>query len=184
MKILQFLLKYFTIFLLFGLILYLTKFYGNSCGDLYVYAVAIPFFGIAVLLNIAILYYHDFKKKKYKTTNQVLLFLFSIFTINILFGYLLSKREPSYILEPNVEYNNLKIKLFKNNRYELYKQYNHGGCTYVGNYIFENDTLNFQDSKIEKQSENVITEKYKYNTSKKKFEPLKNNYKILKIVYE
>jgi len=159
MKFLKFFTKYFTLIFLFGVLIYLTKYYGNYCLDIFSQFFLLPLLSIIILVNIAILYLIDSKKSKYKTTNYTLIFCFTALTINLLIGFSPNYKTQKFKIKLQSDYERPELILYLNNTYQLKTGYPHGQCYKLGKYKLINDTL-LLDHEIENKSQNLITRKY------------------------
>ncbi|MBD8019146.1 hypothetical protein [Kaistella pullorum] len=159
MKFLKFFIKYFTIIFLFGILIYLTKYYGNYCLDVFSQFFLLPLLSIIILVNIAILYLIDSKKRKFKTTNTLLIFCLSTLIINLLIGVLPNFKIQKFKIKLQSDFERPELILYSNNTYQLKTGYPHGQCYKSGDYKILNDTL-VLENKIENKSQNLITEKY------------------------
>ena len=187
MKVLKerfyFLIKYLLLILLFALLIYFTKFYGDFCSNLYVLLFMLPVIGVTLLIYIIALYINDYKRKKFKTTNYVVLILVTMFLINLLIGFLNGEKEVFQKYIPETENDLYELTLYKNKSFQIRKQMNHGACEAVGKYIIIADTLelDFNNKDIENLYDSTFTFSYKFDNKTKIYEPLKKGFKKLKI---
>jgi len=128
----------------------------------------IPVIIVLMAINIAILYIIDFKRKKYKITNYVLLSLVAVFSIHLSLNYINSKKE----IEQRYISGRYIINLYKDKTYDVIATSHHIGCHYLGKYNFENNYLILSDEKIAEKTDSQISTKYKFNREEQTFESL------------
>lgn len=171
-KIIINILKYSTLVFLFWILIIVTRAYGGDyCTTVYNIFI-IPFIVILAIINIIILYIIDFKRKKYKTTNYVLLSLFFIFSVHIFFNKWNSQKEleQKFLVDDR-----LVVYLYKNKTYEIIANSPHVTCHYFGKYNLENNYLTFEEEVIEKTNYQ-ISKKYKFNIIKNEFESVEEDF--------
>ncbi|MCI3936028.1 hypothetical protein MQX03_02385 [Chryseobacterium aahli] len=148
----------------------ITKFYGGDyCKTVYNIFI-VPFIVFLILINIIILYSIDFRRKKYKITNYVLLALVFVFSVHVLFNNLNSEKKLGrrFLVDGSIP-GRLTIYLYKNKTYEIIASSPHVTCHYFGKYNLDKNYLIFDEEIIEKTT-HQISKKYRFNTNKKEFE--------------
>ena len=105
--------KYLFLILLFVVLLYFTKFYADYCSNLYVVLFLLPFIGVIALIYIGALYINDYKRKKFRTTNHVVLSLSTLLLINLLIGYIAAQKEIFQKYIPETENGHYTPTLYK-----------------------------------------------------------------------
>ncbi|MPL56360.1 hypothetical protein SDC9_01844 [bioreactor metagenome] len=182
-EIFYFAIKYLLLILLFGILIYFTRFYGDFCSNLYFIFFFLPIIGVIILIYIIALYVNDYKKKKFKKTNIVVITLLTIFLGNLLIGYINLKKEVFQKYRPENENDKYELTLYKNQSFEIRKQMHHGACEAVGKYKIIEDTLklDFKNKNIENLTDSTFTFSYIFDNKTKRYEPLKKGFKSLKI---
>lgn len=89
----KYVLKYFTLFLLFSLLIFLTKRYGDFHTSVLVQLLFIPFLIILIIVNLIILYNYEKKQNNYITFRNSILFLVLLLIGNFLYGKYESSKE-------------------------------------------------------------------------------------------
>lgn len=180
MNLFKYILKYFTLFLLFILLMFLTKTYGDFSVVLLVILFILPTVVVLFLINIFVLYRIERKKNNTKTFKITLFFLFFLLTINLLVGYynLHKTSKMLLILESDHSY----VSLFEDLTYRIEIQHPHGTSNYSGQYTFENNKLKLHDSLIEKKTKKRFTNQYNFNKTKNGFEPNKKEFEELELI--
>jgi len=186
-KVFKFLIKYLTLGFFSFLLFKITKFYDDFCSTVYNIFI-VPTLIIIIILNIIIVYIVDYRNKKFKLTNYVVIFLFLFFGIHLLKNYLKANKEIEKTLYVSPNFNTgvkgYEIKLYKDNSYEINSYWQHGSCHYFGDYELKNNKLFFLDKNISKKTNNQIGENYQFNSSKKEFESLRDQYPNIKFRIE
>jgi hypothetical protein len=171
--------KYLFLILLFVVLLYFTKFYADYCSNLYVVLFLLPFIGVIALIYIGALYINDYKRKKFRTTNHVVLSLSTLLLINLLIGYIAAQKEIFQKYIPETENGHYTPTLYKNGSFKVRNQMNHGSCTATGHYKMIRDTLHlhFNNEDIEKLTDKTFTFSYKLDHPTGTYEPLNRDLK-------
>jgi len=181
MMFIKYVIRYFTLFLLFSLLIFLTKRYGDFHTAVLVQLLFIPFLIILIVVNLIILHNYEKKQNNYITFRNSIVFLVLLLIGNFLYGKYESNKDVFITLE--VE-DNMLLTLYTNNKYRLRIQYPHGSSNYSGEYILQKNILTISDSLIETKSKKKISNKYIYQKDNNKFISTKDGYKVLQIPTE
>lgn len=174
--------KYLTLVLLFWVLFRMTKFYGDYCSSVYIIFI-VPAILILILVNIAILYIIDFKRKKYKITNYVLLSLVALFSIHLLLNYVNSKKkiEQKFLVYNDFTPGTFRVNLYEDETYEVIALHSpEVDCHYTGRYSLNNDYLILDDDEISEKTKYQVSEKYKFNKEKQEYESLEEGFPNMK----
>ena len=177
----KFLLRYFSIVILFLILILQTQMYTDFTAS-NSNIIILPTLIILIVINVIILYIKQ--KNDSKTTHIILLILVVSFGINIFFNIKQSEKQvqmklyvPHNFLLKQIGY---EIKLFKDNTFEI-NEYWHGESShYFGKYILKQNELIFFDEKIEEKTDYQITNKYQFNIKTKRFTPLELGFQDLR----
>ena len=182
-KLVKYILKYFTLFVLFALLIKLTIWHYDYCSTVYNIFI-IPIISLLILLNIIVLYIIDFKKNTFKITNLTLSVFLFLLGINLIRNYFQSEKKIAHNLlvlpNYNVGLRGFAITLFKDNTYEVNGYGNHVSCHYFGNYNLTNDTLKLSDKKISEKTSKQLTNIYIFNKLRNRFEPPETEFPYMK----
>jgi hypothetical protein len=181
MNKIKYILKYFTLFVLFFLLITLTKFYGDYSTVIYFSLFLIPFIVVLIIINLLILYRFESKRNNTKVFKKTLSILLLVCGINLLIGYIDSQKTVEMNLNLNDDYRRSELLLFKDSSYRITTYFPHGTSNYSGKYSLENNILELNDSQIGIKTKNRFTNIYRFNGKTNQFKPTKNDFNILEI---
>ncbi|TDL99649.1 MAG: hypothetical protein C4K58_07085 [Flavobacteriaceae bacterium] len=159
----------------------MTKFYGDYSTVIHFFLFVIPFIIVLIIINLVVLYKFESKRNNTQIFRKTLSILLLLCGLNLLIGFIDSKKSIIMILNQENELRPSKLYLYKNSTYKITTLYPHGTSNYSGKYRLENNILELYDTNIEKKTNDRFTNSYKRNEKSNQFEPTKNNFNKLEI---